>query len=232
MSQHHIVKYLKSISSEDIAKTTKSFFKTNKGEYSYGDIFLGIRVPQIRKAIKKFQNTPLDEIETLLSSKYHEVRHFALLHLVTSFSKASQDKKDNIYKIYLRNTQHINNWDLVDSSAHYIVGTYLEKKDKDTIYKLAHSDSLWERRIAIVSTFYFIKNYQFDDTLKIAKILLNDKEDLIHKAVGWMLREVGKKDASKEIDFLDKHHKTMPRVMLRYAIERFTNDERKHYLAT
>ncbi|WP_373070756.1 DNA alkylation repair protein [Sulfurimonas sp.] len=230
MSEDTIVKYLKSISNDEVAKVTKSFFKTNKGQYSHGDIFLGIKVPDIRKAIKKFPTASLIKIEMLLSSKYHEVRHFALLYMVGSFSKAVQKEKDNIYNIYLKNTKHINNWDLVDCSAHHIVGSYLEDKDKETLYKLALSNSLWERRIAIVSTFYFIKQNSFDHTLKIAEMLLNDQEDLIHKAVGWMLREVGKKDEALEKTFLDKHAKKMPRVMLRYAVERFAKEDRKFYL--
>jgi 3-methyladenine DNA glycosylase AlkD len=230
MTEQTIIKYLKSISKDEIAKSTKSFFKTNEGEYSFHDIFLGIKVPDIRKAVKKFETTPLSEIERLLKSKYHEIRLFALLHMVTSFSKSEKDEKENIYKTYLNNIEYVNNWDLVDSSAHYIIGAYLHDRDRKPLYALAQSDSLWERRIAIVSTFYFIKQNQFDDTLKIAKILLNDKEDLIHKSVGWMLREVGKRDEVKERSFLNVYYKNMPRVMLRYAIEKFSQEERKLYL--
>jgi 3-methyladenine DNA glycosylase AlkD len=225
-----VVKYLKSISKDEVAQRTKSFFKTGQGEYSHHDIFLGIKVPDIRKAVKKFQNLYMKDIEGLLSSKYHEVRHFALLYLVDNFSTAKQDEKDNIYNIYLANTKHINNWDLVDCSAHHIVGAYLKDKDKSILYKLSKSNSMWDRRIAIVSTYHFIKQNQFDDTLKISETLLSDQEDLIHKAVGWMLREVGKRNEEVEKSFLDKHCKNMPRVTLRYAIERFTPEDRKLYL--
>lgn len=230
MDNNHILKYLQTLTSQDVAKSYKRFFKTSKGEYSYGDIFLGIKVPLLRQAVKKFRNTPLKEIEKLLNSKYHEVRHFALLHMVTEFSKADQNKKQKIFDTYLKNLKYVNNWDLVDCSAYHIIGAYLKDKDKDLLYKLARSKSLWERRISIVSTFYFIKQNKFDDTFNIAQILLNDKEDLIHKAVGWMLREVGKKNELLEKEFLKIHYKKMPRVMLRYAIEKFPKNERKLYL--
>jgi len=230
MTEHLIEKYLISISKSEVAETTKRFFKTGKGDYSQHDIFLGIKVPEIRKAVKKFESTPLSEIERLLKSKYHEIRLFALLYMVTNFSKSNKYEQENIYKTYLKNIEYVNNWDLVDSSAHYIVGAYLHNKNKELIYKLARSSYMWKRRIAIVSTYYFIKQGEFDDTFEIAKILLDDEEDLIHKAVGWMLREVGKKDESKEKAFLNTHYQKMPRVMLRYAIERFSKEERKAYL--
>lgn len=232
MNHESILKYLLTLSDNKVAKSYKRFFKTSKGEYSYGDIFLGIKVPVIRQAVKKFNNTSLVDIEILLRSKYHEVRHFALLHMVTNFSNASQSGKEKIYNTYLKNIKYVNNWDLVDCSAHYIIGAYLQNKDKKQLYTFAKSTSLWERRISIISTFYFIKHHKYDDTFKIAELLLKDKEDLVHKAVGWMLREVGKKDESLEKSFLKKHYTTMPRVMLRYAIEKFTKEEQKQYLTT
>lgn len=228
MTSKNITEYLLSLADKDIAKHSQTFFKTAKGEYGYGDIFLGIRVPIIRKAVKKFKDAPLNVIEKLLSSKYHEIRLFALLCLVLHFSDTS--KQEKIYHIYLNNTKFINNWDLIDSSAHYIVGNYLQNRDKAKLYKLSTSTSLWERRIAIISTFYFIKQNNFYDTLKIAKQLLDDKEDLIHKAVGWMLREIGKRSMDVEVEFLNKHYKTMPRTMLRYAIEKFEESTRQKYL--
>jgi 3-methyladenine DNA glycosylase AlkD len=230
MDEKEIVKYFKSISSEDVAMVTKSFFKTNKGEYSYGDIFLGVKVPKIRESIKRFKDLGLDTLERLLRSKYHEIRHFALLYMVDIYAKTDDAQKNKIFDIYMNNTKHINNWDLVDCSAHHIVGAHLQNKDKNLLYKMARSTSMWDRRIAIVSTFYYIKQNDLDHTLELAKILLKDKEDLIHKAVGWMLREVGKKDPLKEKTFLDRFAKQMPRVMLRYAIERFEKKEKEFYM--
>lgn len=230
MSYKEITDYLLNLADPVIAKHSQRFFKTAKGEYGYGDIFLGIRVPVIRKAVGKFHVTSLDTAEKLLHSKYHEIRLFALLLLVRHFSKADSKEQKEIYTLYLNNTKYINNWDLVDSSAHYIVGPYLFNKKRSILYKLAQSESLWERRIAIMSTFHFIKNNQFEDTLSIAEDLLDDKEDLIHKATGWMLREVGNRDHDKEVIFLNLHSHRMPRTMLRYAIERFNEKERQMFL--
>ena len=193
--------------------------------------FLVSEFAVIRQAVKKFKTTPLSVLEKLLKSEYHEVRLFALLMLVLHFSKSKVDVQDKIYHLYLRNTQYVNNWDLVDSSAHHIVGAYLENKDRLVLYDLSKSNLLWERRIAIMSTFYFIKKCQFGDTLHISKQLLNDQEDLIHKAVGWMLREVGKRDLVTEVEFLKTHYQKMPRTMLRYAIEKFSKVERHKYLS-
>lgn len=222
---------LRDIAAPEIAKHSQRFFKTGKGEYGEGDQFLGIRVPQIRKVAKRFKKLSLDEIEKLLHSDFHEERLCALIILVNRAEKAPPEKLENIYELYLANTKYVNNWDLVDSSAEYIVGRYLADKDRSILYDLAESDNLWERRIAIMSTFYFIKRNQFEDTLKIAKLLLRDKHDLIHKAVGWMLREIGKRDIKKEENFLDQYLKNMPRTMLRYAIEKFPEDKRKEYLS-
>jgi len=231
MAYQEIIDHLHSLADPEIAEHSQRFFKTAKGEYGYGDKFLGIRVPVVRQAVKKFKTTPLNIAEKLLKSQYHEIRLFALLLLVLRFSKSDVDKQDEIYHLYLSNTRHVNNWDLVDSSAHYIVGAYLENKDRAVLYDLSKSNSLWERRIAIMSTFYFIKKNQFDDALRISAQLLGDHEDLIHKAVGWMLREIGKRDLAIEVAFLKAHYQKMPRTMLRYAIEKFSKEERQNYLS-
>lgn len=230
MVSQEIIDYLKSLSNPEIAEHSQRYFKTAKGEYGFGDKFLGIRVPVIRESVKKYKSTSLNIVVKLLKSEFHEIRLFALLLLVYQFSKADMDKQDKIYNLYLNNTKYINNWDLVDSSAHHIVGVYLENKDRAILVKLSKSKLIWERRIAIIATAYFIKNKDYKDTLRISKILINDKEDLIHKAVGWMLREIGKRDLNEEVTFLNRHYKNMPRTMLRYAIEKFSKTERDKYL--
>lgn len=221
---------LRSLADPTIALHSQRFFKTGRGEYGEGDQFLGIRVPVIRKQVNKYLSATVEDAGDLLKSEFHEERLFALLLLVALYSKGNEDKRKTIFECYLTHTHYVNNWDLVDSSAHYIVGAYLINKDKSVLYKLSQSNSLWERRIAIMSTFYFIKKGQFDDALNISEKLLNDREDLIHKAVGWMLREIGKKDVSVEKTFLDKFTPIMPRTMLRYAIEKFPESERQRYL--
>ena len=215
----------------DIAEHSQRFFKTGKGEYGEGDRFLGIRVPVLRNVVKQHQAIELQDIQKLLRSDFHEERLCALLLLVQKFSKGSTKEKASIYKFYLKNTRYINNWDLVDSSAYQIVGVYLADKEHYILYDLAESNDLWQRRIAIMATFHFIRNNRFDTTLNLAKILLADQEDLIHKAVGWMLREIGKRDIGTAKAFLRTHYKRMPRTMLRYAIEKFPEEERKRYLA-
>lgn len=214
----------------EIAEHSKGFFKTGPGEYGEGDQFLGIRVPVLRKQVAKFAATELKQVEKLLNSVYHEERLFALLLLVRQFSRGKEDEQARIYRFYLAHTQFINNWDLVDTSAYHIVGAYLENRDRKILYELAGSEDLWERRIAIIATFHFIRQNDFKDTLRLAKQLINDPEDLMHKAVGWMLREVGNRDAAREKDFLKKHYRKMPRTMLRYSIEKFPEAERKAYL--
>ena len=213
-----------------IAEHSQKFFKTAKGEYAEGDKFLGIRVPAIRKLVKKYRGLSISEASLFLKSIFHEERLFSLLMFVDIFNKANKEDKEAIYTLYLNNTKFINNWDLVDCSAEHIVGAYLRGVDKEPIYNLAKSESLWERRISIMSTFHFIKHNEFGDTLNISEILLLDEEDLIHKAVGWMLREVGKRNIEVEEGFLKKHYKRMPRTMLRYAIEKFDGDKRQMYL--
>ena len=221
---------IKKESNPEKAKILQGFFKTGKGQYGEGDIFLGITVPQSRKLAKKYSNLALEEIKILLESRIHEKRLIALLILVENYKIAYEKTKDKIYNFYLSNTKRINNWDLVDLTADKIIGHYLINRNKEILYKLAKSENLWERRISIISTFNFIKNNQFQETLKISEILLNDKHDLIHKAVGWMLREIGKRNLSLLESFLFKHYKSMPRTMLRYAIERFPEDKRLAYL--
>ena len=219
---------LEQLSNPSKAKIQSSFFKTSKGQYSEGDIFLGVTVPETRKIANKYLNLQLTEIQQLLSSKIHDHRLIALLILVENYKKT---KDKNIPQFYLQNLKQVNNWDLVDLSADKILGQYLLDKDKSILYKLAQSNNLWERRVAIISTFQFIKNNKFEDTLKISEILLNDKHDLIHKAVGWMLRELGKRNQELEEQFLKKHYQKMPRTMLRYAIEKFDEEKRKQYLS-
>ncbi len=213
------------------AALLQRFFKTGKGEYGEGDVFLGIMVPQTRELVCKYQTLALNDIKRLLKSKYHEARLTGVLILVRQYQKAKEEKsRKEIFNFYLKNSQGINNWDLVDLSAHKIVGAYLFDKDRQLLYKLATSKNLWQRRIAVISTFWFIHNYDFKDSLKLTALLLKDEHDLLHKATGWMLREIGKRDKKVLIDFLDKHYRQMPRTMLRYAIEKFSDVERKKYL--
>ena len=230
MSVKEIQKKLKSLGNEEKAKKHQRFFKTGPGEYGEGDIFIGVTVPELRKLAKEYKTITLKEVKQLLHSPIHEKRLLSLFMLIHRYSKGDKPEKKRIYELYLKNTYFINNWDLIDSSAGHIVGAFLFDKSKKPLYNLVKSDNLWERRISIISTFYFIKRNQFSDTLKISKILLPDKEDLIHKAVGWMLREVGKRDISVEENFLKKHYKNMPRTMLRYAIEKFPESKRQRYL--
>jgi 3-methyladenine DNA glycosylase AlkD len=223
-------KKIRSLADDAVAQQSQRFFKTGKGEYGEGDIFLGIRVPELRKLVKQYREMSLKDVSRLLKSRYHEERLFALLMLVSLFETSGSEDKKKIYSLYLDHTAYINNWDLVDLSAGQIVGTYLRDGDKKPLYTLARSKDLWERRIAIVSTFHFIKNHEFDDTLRLSEILIDDREDLIHKAVGWMLREVGKRDMKIEAAFLKRHYRKMPRTMLRYAIEKFPEETRQAYL--
>jgi 3-methyladenine DNA glycosylase AlkD len=223
-------KYLRELGDDAIAQQSQKFFKTGKGEYGEGDVFLGIRVPELRKLVKQYRDMSLKDVSRLLKSRYHEERLFALLMLVSLFETSSPEDEKKIYDLYLDHTAYINSWDLVDLSAGQIVGAYLRDGDKKPLYTLARSKDLWERRIAIIATFHFIKNHEFDDTLRLSEILINDREDLIHKAVGWMLREVGKRDMKIEEVFLKIHYRKMPRTMLRYAIEKFPEKARQAYL--
>ncbi len=207
------------------------FFKTGKGQYGEGDIFLGISVPQLRFIAAKYIDLALSDIEQLLHAKFHEYRLTAVIILTEKYKKSTESERIKIYSFYIKNARYINNWDLVDASADKIVGAYLFDKSREKLYELAKSSNLWEKRIAIIATYQFIKQKEYKDTVGIAEILLHDKHDLIQKAVGWMLREVGKRvSQEKEEEFLKIHYKTMPRTMLRYAIERFPEEKRKKYL--
>lgn len=213
------------------AKVLQRFFKTGPGEYGEGDIFLGLTAPKIRALSKKYASLKTSAVETLLKSAIHEERLLALLILVLKFENGDDLEKANIYRSYLKNTEYINSWDLVDLTADRIVGAFLRERDKSVLHKLACSKNIWERRIAIIATFHFIKHGSSAHTFAIAKVLLRDDHDLIHKAVGWMLREAGKRvDLTAEERFLKKHYRKMPRTMLRYAIERFPEPKRKTYL--
>tara|TARA_Y100000310_G_C20396463_1_gene675327 strand:+ start:77 stop:760 length:684 start_codon:yes stop_codon:yes gene_type:complete len=202
------------------------FFKTGKGQYGEGDKFLGLYMPEIRKISHKFKNTDFSDIQILLDSEIHEERLLGLLILVEQFPKDSE----KVYNFYLENIKAVNNWDLVDLTADKIVGHYLFDKDKKILYDYTKSNNLWKRRISIISTFYFIKKNEFKDALKISELLLKDKQDLIHKAVGWMLREIGKRNQKVEESFLNKFYKEMPRTMLRYSIEKFDKEKREYYM--
>jgi len=230
MIAKEVINELKILATEDRRKSNEWFFKTNKGEYGYGDIFLGVRMPDIRKVAKKFSpKITLKELTELIQSPIHEVRLCALIILVNQYKKGNFSK---IFEYYLRQMNFINNWDLVDSSAPYIVGDYLYNNpdERSILFEFVHSENLWVRRISIVSTFTLIKNNQFNETLQIAKILLNDKHDLIHKAVGWMLREVYKRDQDLIRTFLKQNYAQLPRTTLRYAIERMDEVERLLFL--
>ena len=221
---------LRALSSPELVSLQQRFFKTGPGQYGEGDIFLGIKVPPIRALAKRYRDVTLDTITTLLHSKYHEERLFALLLLMQFYERATDKDRTVAFDLYLGNTSHINNWDLVDVSSPHIVGRHLSTRPRKVLHRMAKSSSLWERRIAIISTFHFIRDNDFDDTLSIAKTLLHDEQDLMHKAVGWMLREVGKRDLEAEETFLLQHYHDMPRTMLRYAIERFPEERRQRYL--
>jgi 3-methyladenine DNA glycosylase AlkD len=212
------------------ASIARRFFKTGPGEYAAGDLFRGIRVPVLRRLSKKYQSITLPEAERLLKSSFHEDRLLALLLLVHLYAKGDESTRSKIYQTYLKNTKFINNWDLIDSSAEHIVGAFLWDRGRKPLYRLARSSSLWERRIAVMATFHFIKRGEFSETLKIVQMLLADSEDLIHKAAGWMLREIGRRDFKAEEGFLQVNYKRMPRVMLRYAIEKFPEEKRVQYL--
>jgi 3-methyladenine DNA glycosylase AlkD len=231
MKAVEVRKELKGMADPDKAAILQRYFKTGLGQYGEGDIFIGVMVPQSRKVAKKFSQLQLVEVKMLLYSHIHEERLVALLILVWRYSSAlsSREEKEEIVKFYLDNIKQVNNWDLVDLSAPNILGAHLIDRDRRLLYRLARSENVWERRIAILATYHFIQDGDFSDTLKIAEMLLQDRHDLIHKAAGWMLREVGKRDGASEEAFLEKHHSVMPRTMLRYAIERLPESKRRRY---
>jgi 3-methyladenine DNA glycosylase AlkD len=212
------------------AAILQKFFKTGPGQYGEGDVFVGVRLPAMRAICRECRGATLDVIRSLLHSRVHEERLLALLLLVDTFARADAAGRRQVYDLYVAQTAVINNWDLVDSSAAAIVGGWLQDRSRAPLTRLAHSDSLWERRIAIIATHHFIKRGELDETFRIADVLLNDPHDLIHKAVGWMLREAGDRDGAALRQFLDERHHRMPRTMLRYAIEKFPEAERQRYL--
>ncbi len=222
---------LRAVRDPKAAVILRRFFKTGKGEYGEGDVFWGIKVPVQRRIARTFRDLPILEVETLLQSPVHEHRLTALFILVDQFQRAEEREQRAIYELYLRNTRFVNNWDLVDSSAPQIVGTYLLTRSRAVLYRFARSKNLWKKRIAILSTQTLIRNHDYRDTFAISQILLHDPHDLIHKAVGWMLREVGNRDRAVEETFLQKHARAMPRTMLRYAVEKFSPKLRVRYLA-
>jgi 3-methyladenine DNA glycosylase AlkD len=230
MTTQEIQTRLRSLGNAETAASAARYFKTAPGQYGEGDVFLGIRATVMHSLAKEYQAIPLGVARSLLRSKIHEDRLLALLILVRQFQKGGQTTRQRVYSNYLANTRYINNWDLVDCSARDIVGGYLADRDRSPLDELARSASLWERRIGIIATAHFIRSDEFDDTLRIAETLMADREDLIHKAVGWMLREVGKRDQKTLESFLQRHHRTMPRTMLRYSIERFPQELRVRYL--
>ena len=227
-----ILQQLSSIADSALAKHHQGYFKTGKGQYGEGDIFLGIKVPAIRAAVRKTGRIALTAVSELLDSPYHEVRFAGFMFLVQDFKMAkTEDAKREIFDFYMANARKANNWDLVDCSCRDIVGAHLlDKSDRSILYLLAESNNLWEQRIAIVSTWMFIKYDQYDDTLALSEKLMQHPHDLMHKAIGWMLREIGKKDRAVLTVFLAKHHKNMPRTTLRYAIEHYPPNERKKWM--
>jgi 3-methyladenine DNA glycosylase AlkD len=221
---------LHEIGDPEHARFVAGYFRTGPGEYGHGDRFLGIRVPALRALVREYRGVSLDAAAGLLRSEWHEARLLALLLLADGYKRGDADARDAIYRLYLENLDRVNNWDLVDLSAPGIVGAHLGKGDRSLLDELARSEVLWERRIAIIATQHFIRKGDFSTTLRIAEVLVDDRHDLIHKAVGWMLREVGDRDRAAEEAFLRRHHRTMPRTMLRYAIEKFPPDLRQRYL--
>lgn len=206
------------------------FFKAFKGGYGEGDMFLGLTVPQTRKLVREFRSSPVTEYEKVLQSQWHEARLFALIALGEAFKRGDDTLREKVYRIYTANTSRVNNWDLVDTSAHHIAGKWLLDRGRNPLYELARSENLWEKRIAMIATLAFINADDFNDVFGIADVLLHDTHDLIHKAVGWMIREVGNRDRQAEERFLHPRYHSMPRTMLRYAIEKFEPELRKAYL--
>jgi 3-methyladenine DNA glycosylase AlkD len=227
---NNIINEIEKSANKEKAESLHRFFKTGPGEYGEGDVFIGLNNADQKIIAQKFFNLSLKDLESLLKNKIHECRSTALSILVNQYQKGNQEKREKIFNLYLRNIKHINNWDLVDISSYKIIGNYLLDKPRDFLYQLSKAKDIWSRRISIISTFEFIRHNEFKDTFKIAEILINDSHDLIHKAVGWMLREVGKRDLAQEEKFLKKYYRLMPRTMLRYAIERFPNDKRIYYM--
>lgn len=229
-SVQQVIKQIKLLANDQIAQHSARFFKTGPGEYGEGDKFLGIRVPIIRQQVKKFRGLALSEILDILTNPYHEIRLFAVLLLVDLFERGDDSTQTCVYHAYLENTERLNNWDLVDSSAHKIVGAYLLNRSRDPLYVLAKSDLLWDKRIAMIACYHLIKKDDYKDTLMLSALFLNETHDLMHKAVGWMLREVGNRNFETENTFLREHYQKMPRTALRYALEKFPKDLKTAYM--
>jgi 3-methyladenine DNA glycosylase AlkD len=222
---------LLALANPEKARFLAGYFKTGKGQYGEGDQFLGIVVPKVRALAKRFRHLPLPDCRKLLVSPYNEARLLALLVLVERYAKGDDATRDAVYALFLKHRHRVNNWNLVDSAAPFITGAHLLQRERSVLYGLLESNSLWDRRIAILSTFAFIRNNDFTETLQLVEKSLNDQQDLMHKACGWMLREVGNRNAAVLEAFLARHHAGMPRTMLRYAIEKFDRDKRKAMLA-
>ena len=230
MTADFIIAELQSVGTPAKAAHLQRFFKTGPGQYGEGDVFIGVVVPHTRSIAKANLGTPVSELHRLLRSDYHEARLCALLILTERFKKASEKERSEIYKFYLKHADRANNWDLVDLTCPTIVGLYLLDKERDILYRMAKSECLWEQRIAIVSTISFIRNNEFADTFALAEKLFSHPHDLIHKAVGWMLREVGKRDRESLTGFLEQHALRIPRTALRYAIEHYPELQRQYFL--
>lgn len=230
MTAAFVLSELLSMANPEKALFLQRFFKTGPGQYAEGDVFLGLVVPLTRSIAKVNKQTPLAELQKLIGSEYHEARLCALLIVMEQFKKASEAERSKLFDFYLANTRYINNWDLVDVTCPHVVGAYLLDKDRSVLYDMAESSDLWEQRIAMVSTVSFIRNREFDDTLALAEILMTHKHDLMHKAIGWMLREVGKKSRQALTDFLELYATQLPRTALRYAIEHYPEDQRQYFL--
>ncbi|MBI2105911.1 DNA alkylation repair protein [Candidatus Woesearchaeota archaeon] len=226
---NQLIKEINSKANDKKAKIYARFFKTGKGEYGEGDVFIGLTVPEQRNLAEEYIDLNFTDIKKLLENKIHEYRLIGLFILVYKYQR--NENKKEIFDFYLKNIYASNNWDLIDCVADKIIGKYLIDKDKKILYDFASSNNLWKKRISIISTFEFIKNNEFEDALKISEILLKDKHDLIHKAVGWMLREVGKRNQNLLENFLKKKYKEMPRTMLRYAIEKFDENKKNYYMS-
>lgn len=230
MKAEDVQKTLAALSSPEVEAGSRRFFKTGPGQYGEGDRFRGIRVPVIRGVAKEFRALPFAEAKRLLASAFHEDRLIALFILILQFKRGDGALRERIYRLYIASARWVNNWDLVDTSAPHILGAWLEDKDRAPLYLLARSENLWKRRMAMLATQWYIRKGDFGDALRLASLLADSQEDLMHKAVGWMLREVGARDRKREEDFLAGRYKTMPRTMLRYAIEHFPEARRKAYL--
>jgi 3-methyladenine DNA glycosylase AlkD len=230
MTVHEIEERVRGLGDETAARAARGFFKSGASGRIGDDVFVGVKVPTLRQLLREYQDISLKETGKLLQSPLHEARLLAVLFLVRDYGRGDETGRQRIYDLYLKSSRYVNNWDLVDASAAPIVGAHLQDRPRDPLCRLAASADLWERRIAIIATHHFIKQRDFADAFKVAELLLSDKEDLIHKATGWTLREVGKRDAAAEEAFLADHYRRMPRTMLRYAIERFTEERRRRYL--